>query len=151
MLKTIRRVRESSSMCTIAIKRGFRSHPRGLMDLRLKHFKQKLTPMERLMEGVLLRYNIRWENLFRLFAMRWYCLITLWCFKSQPLIRFTMPQLSILNRYINEIIKMKAKIVFVYLLKSILTSKMATMRKKERHGCLVRYLSFKDAKKMWQV
>ncbi|XP_067207754.1 uncharacterized protein [Linepithema humile] len=59
MLKTIRRVRESPLMYTIAIKRGFRSHLRGLMDLRLKHFKQKLTPMEQLMEGVLLRCNVR--------------------------------------------------------------------------------------------
>lgn len=46
------RIRKGLSMCTIAIKCGFRLHLCDLMDLRLERFKQKLAPMEQLTVGV---------------------------------------------------------------------------------------------------
>ncbi|XP_018398807.1 PREDICTED: uncharacterized protein LOC108776632 [Cyphomyrmex costatus] len=63
--KMIRHARKGSSVCTIAIKCGFHSHIRDLMDLRLKRFKQKLTPMEQLMVGVVavaLRFRSECDN-----------------------------------------------------------------------------------------
>lgn len=46
-------------MCVIAIKCGFNSHLCDLMDLRLEHFKQKLTPMEQLIVEVVAALHFR--------------------------------------------------------------------------------------------
>lgn len=58
------REREDSFVCAITIKCNFHLHPHDLIDFRIKHFKQKLTPHRwniHITAGVLWLYNIRSE------------------------------------------------------------------------------------------